>query len=137
MMENNNEDIIQDSESMARPDFGRTIPIEVELGPEIGSEPVLYKALPAAGDFPKKSVGSCAACKTASSKLPLCKFCSCDATFVHDGFDPIYRKGIWQRHRLDNVCVKKMSIEEQNNRGKWMICDLSSMGKCHFYEPGN
>ena len=71
------------------------------------------------------------------NKLPPCRFCSCDATFVHDGMDPIYRKGVWEKHKLDNVCIKKMSIEEQNNKGKWMLCDTGCMHKCHFYEPAN
>lgn len=134
---NTDSSTIQSSERDINLDYDRTAPIEVELEPSAGTRTRFTQALPVAGDFPKKKQGSCAACKAHPQKLPLCKYCSCDATFVHDGFDPIYRKGIWQKHKLDNVCVKKMSIDEQNNKGKWMLCDVSCMDNCHFYEPGN
>jgi len=63
-----------------------------------------------------------------------CKHCSCDATFDSDCLDPVYKKGIWMKHKLENICIKRMSIAEQNNRGKYQICDIGRMSKCHFYE---
>ncbi len=99
--------------------------------------PAMAGCFPDQGRFPLAGVGMGSTAGIAAQRLPPCRYCSCDATFVHDGFDPIYRKGIWERHKLDNVCTKKMTIEEQNNRGKWMVCDTENMGKCHFYEPLN
>lgn len=62
-----------------------------------------------------------------------CKFCVNDGVFEHDGFDPTHKKGIWKKGKR-KICIKKLSMQAQNNKGVWYICDKARMHECHFYE---
>ena len=63
-----------------------------------------------------------------------CKHCAYDGTFKHDGFDPVNKKGVWEKGER-RICVKRHSLETQNNKGTWYICDKERIKKCHFFEP--
>ena len=63
-----------------------------------------------------------------------CKHCVHDGIFEHDGFDPTHKKGIWRKGKR-TICTKKLSLEAQNNKGIWYICDRERMNECHFFEP--
>ncbi|MBW2970852.1 hypothetical protein KY320_01685 [Candidatus Woesearchaeota archaeon] len=66
--------------------------------------------------------------------LPICRHCVVDGVFKYEGEDPLYRKGIWKRGKV-KVCAKRHSLQEQNNKGVWYVCDEENMHKCHYYEP--
>ena len=69
-----------------------------------------------------------------SKKCTSCRHCVRDGIFEHNGFDPVNKTEIWKKgHRL--ICTKKLSLEAQNNKGVWYVCDEKNMHKCHFYEP--
>lgn len=66
-------------------------------------------------------------------ELVECKFCVFDGLFEHDGFDPTHKKGVWKKGEK-RICTVKLSLEAQNNKGVWFICDKDKMSRCHFYE---
>ena len=71
-----------------------------------------------------------------TNKFEPCRFCSYHSLFEHNGEDPIYKKGVWIK-KGQGVCTKHHSLDFQNNRGMWYLCDEDRMHECHFYEKRN
>jgi Fe-S-cluster-containing dehydrogenase component len=63
-----------------------------------------------------------------------CKYCVYDCVFNHSGMDPVNKVGIWKKGTR-RICVKKHSLQFQNNNGQFFICDAENMEQCHFYKP--
>lgn len=93
---------------------------------EIADEEITKRELLSAGIECKKGTD-------VKNNLPICKFCCFHTIFKHDGEDPIFKKGIWVKTG-NGICTRHHSLEMQNNRGIWYICDTETAQKCHLYE---
>ncbi|MFH1399864.1 MAG: hypothetical protein ABIG95_07210 [Candidatus Woesearchaeota archaeon] len=89
--------------------------------PIFGHKPAMELPEVAAHPISKKCTGEC-------------KHCIYEGVFKNTSQNPMYKKGVWKKDGR-RICVKMESLQIQNNKGSWFICDEKQIQKCHFYDP--